>query len=314
MKMFDSINRQLEEAQEGILRKQKIQAMVNELENERSLLRSKESELKAALDKEDVDVEKLEGKSLAHIFHIVLGNLDEHLEKERREALTARLKYDLAIRDLENVNLQIEKLVSEMQQYNACQHEFEQLYEKKKEMLMQTNNVAADKIMELSVRLTKLDHHRKEIREAMDAGSAVIENLNSTLESLNSAEGWGTWDLLGGGLLSDLAKHSHIDDAKADAERAQEALLHFRTELTDVRIDNNIHFETDGFAKFADFFFDGLIADWSMQSRIHDSQDSVENVRNQVQSVVYKLNSMDQADQQQAEQIKKEIKNLITNA
>ena len=47
---------------------------------------------------------------------------------------------------------------------------------------------------------------------------------DNALKNLNSAEGWGTWDLLGGGLISDLAKHSHIDDAKNDVANAQNLL------------------------------------------------------------------------------------------
>lgn len=312
--MFDEINSQLEKAQQGILRRNEIQGMVSELEKEKALLASKVSELKEALDKEDIDVEKLEGKSLTHIFYTVLGNLEEHLEKERREALTVRLKYDQAVRDLDNINLQIQKLNLEMHQYSGCESNFNQLYEKKKEMLLQTHSGTADRIMELSMQLNKLDHHRREISEAINAGRSVIVKLDSTLASLGSAEGWGTWDLLGGGLISDLAKHSHIDDAKVEAERAQEALLRFRTELADVRINSNIHFETDGFGKFADFFFDGLIADWCMQSRIHDSQDSVTNVKNQVLTVMNKLNSMEYADAIQSKKITNEIHTLITNA
>ena len=50
----------------------------------------------------------------------------------------------------------------------------------------------------------------------------MLDSLDSVLSSLESAEGWGTWDLLGGGLISDLAKHSHIDDAKVEAENNTE--------------------------------------------------------------------------------------------
>ncbi|NLL62799.1 MAG: hypothetical protein GX241_00935, partial [Ruminococcaceae bacterium] len=42
------------------------------------------------------------------------------------------------------------------------------------------------------------------------------------------------------------------------------------------------------FVKFADFFFDGLISDWIVQSRIHDSQESVNNVRRDVNNVLDK--------------------------
>lgn len=154
----------------------------------------------------------------------------------------------------------------------------------------------------------------KEIREAISAGSNVTNHLNKTLDSLNSAEGWGTWDLLGGGLISDMIKHGHIDDAKSGAERTQKELLRFKTELADIKISSNINIETDGFAKFADFFFDGLIADWCMQSRINDSQDSVISVKNQVQMVMNKLSSMENELKYHIQKLENKMNELIAQA
>ena len=48
----------------------------------------------------------------------------------------------------------------------------------------------------------------------------------------------------------------------------------------------------DVFLGAADFFFDGLIADWYMQSKINNSYESVSNVKNHVNSVLYKLQQL----------------------
>lgn len=64
-----------------------------------------------------------------------------------------------------------------------------------------------------------------------------------------------------------------------EVERAHQKLREFKSELADVTINYDINFETEGFAKFADFFFDSLIADWYMQSKINNSYQSVENVK-----------------------------------
>ena len=95
-------------------------------------------------------------------------------------------------------------------------------------------------------------------------------------EKLGRAQGWGTWDMLGGGLISDLAKHSNLDEAQAGAEYLQTLLSRFRTELADVRISAQTgQVNVEGFLRFADYFFDGLIADWTVLSRIHKSRESV---------------------------------------
>lgn len=308
------INEKIEQAQRGIARLHKIDSMLKQLELEQESLRRKESELEVILEKENDDIEKLEHKSIASLFYSILGRLDEHVEKERSEALAAKLRYEQAVRDLEDVKNQISKLSSERLEYMECQKEYDLLYGQKREQLMRENGETAQRILELTDKFNLTKITLKEIKEAISAGNEVLDSLNIVLGSLDSAEGWGTWDLFGGGILSDLAKHSHIDDAKAETENSQRLLRQFKTELTDIRISSDIVIETDGFAKFADFFFDGLIADWFMQSKINESQTSVERVMSQVLSVVGKLEHMKAQEIANIERLETEISELIVKA
>jgi len=312
--MYTEINRQLEEARQGIHRLRKIDSMLKDLRNEERSLELKLSELKAAWDKEDIDVQKLEKMSLASIFLSVLGNLQEHMEKEKSEALSAKLKYEQATRDLEDVKHEISRLCSEQAEYADYERKYDSLYAMKKDMLMKSDPARAQHILDLKEQLSVSKSVLKEIREAVSAGRNVMSSLDKAMGSLDSAEGWGVWDMLGGGLISDLAKHSHIDNAKYEAERSQTLLRRFRTELADIKIQENIHFETDGFAKFADFFFDGLIADWCMQSRIQNSHESISGVRSQVQGVLDRLGSMERQEASKLEKLEKSIDGFITGA
>lgn len=252
--------------------------------------------------------------SIASVFYSILGTLDEHIEKERREALAAKLKYDQVIKDLDDIKYQISKLSSEQLDYVDCQKEYDYLYGLKKQELMRENGETAHKILTLndSLNFSRINH--KEIKEAITVGEKVLDSLNSALDNLNSAEGWGTWDILGGGLISDLVKHSHIDDAKVEIENTQGLLRQFKTELIDISISSDISIETEGFAKFADFFFDGLIADWFMQSRINESQESVSSVKSQVLCIVKKLGHMETQENANIERLKTEVSELIVNA
>ena len=312
--MYTEINKRLEEAQQGVFRLHKIDSMLNGLKDEQLSLERKVSELKAILDKEELDVKKLEGNSLAGVFYFVLGRLEERLENEKKEALGAKLKYDQAVRDLEDVKHEISKLCSERMNYMDCERKYESLYAAKRDMLIKSDPDRAQKLLNLTEQLNKSKNALKEIREAISAGRSVIYSLEKAMGSLDSAEGWGVWDMLGGGLISDLAKHSHIDDAKYEAEQAQILLRRFRSELADIKIGDDIHIETGGFAKFADFFFDGLIADWFMQSKIKNSQESVSQAKSQVQSVLSKLSSLESRESSRIRKAETEINELITKA
>ncbi len=312
--MYNDINQEMEELQQQIFRRNKLKNMLAELRNQRRTASDKTDELKHSLDQENEDVEKLESKNLTHLFYSVLGKLGEQVEKEKQEALAAKLKYDQAIREIEQIDQQIHQCEKESAEYFNCQRQYDALYEKKKQLLMEANSETAQQLLDIAHQLDAVKNNQKEIKEAIHAGNEVSSHIERALESLDKAEGWGTYDLLGGGLIADLAKHSHIDDAKGEADQIQWKLSQFRTELADVKIYNDIHFETDGFGKFADFFFDGLIADWCMQSRINESADSIRRVQEQVRTVLFKLKTMEDAEAKHILELEGKRNRLITGA
>lgn len=310
--MYTELDRKLEEAEQGIFRLQKIDSMLQRLREEQQGINQKALELKAILAKENLDVAKLEKKSLAFILHSILGNLEKKVEKERSEALLAKFKYDQTVSDLEDVEREISKLSQERRQCLDWERKYHSLYAEKKDLLLKSQSETAELLMAAEEKLHMAKNNLKEINEAIVAGKAVIASVDSTLSSLNSAGNWGTWDILGGGLLADLAKHSHIDEAKAKAQRTQVLLRRFNTELADVEIRGDFTFETGGFAKFADFFFDGLFADLFMQSKIRTSQDNMARVRSQVSAVLRKLGDMKEREAALIQDLEREIDKLVT--
>lgn len=117
----------------------------------------------------------------------------------------------------------------------------------------------------------------KEIREAVQAGQEALDYLSRARDSLDSAGNWGLLDMFGGGLLSTFVKHSKMSDAEELVQQARSALKRFQRELMDVDTISEFHIETGDFLSFADYFFDGLIADWLVQSRISDAKRQVDN-------------------------------------
>ena len=63
------------------------------------------------------------------------------------------------------------------------------------------------------------------------------------------------------------------------------------TELADVTLDGNLQMSIDGFLRFADYFFDGIFADWMVLDRIHQSQSQVEDTKNQISAVLRQLDT-----------------------
>lgn len=310
--MYSEINSQMKQAQEGINRLHKIESMLKQLESDRTILESKERELKAIMEKEELDAEKLENTSIVTVIYSILGSLDEHAKRERGEALAAKLKYEQAERDLDYVKDQISELNSERLNYENCEKEYVRLFEIKKGMLVKENGDAAVSILELEKGLSIAEAQLKEVREANAAGKNVLASLDRVYDSLDSAAGWGQWDLLGGGLITDLAKHSRIDDANSEVINTQRLLSRFKTELADIRIYGDmISIDQNSFLCFADFFFDGLIADWMMQTRINESLESVSTVKNQVLNTLEGLTFMERSETENVKRFKTEMEVLV---
>lgn len=83
---------QLQQLQAQIARSEQLKSMIRELRSQQNILSEQVRKLKSIKLKEQEDVEKLEGRSLASFFYNVIGKKDERLDEERREAYAAKVK------------------------------------------------------------------------------------------------------------------------------------------------------------------------------------------------------------------------------
>lgn len=291
-----------------VIRMHQLTAMEADLEKQRTDLERKVRELDRIKLNEEADVKRLEGRSLAAFFYGVVGKLDEKLDKERIEAYAARVRYDAALRELEAVNADLAKCETELVELVGCKLRYEQALQQKANILKSSGSAAGAEILRLEGQLAALEAQQKELREAVSAGERALDMAKAVLTRLNSAEGWGTWDMLGGGLIADLAKHSELDSAQAEIERLQVQLRRFKTELADVHIQADMQVNVDGFLQFADFFFDGLFVDWTVMDQISQSIERVNNTKRQIENVLYQLRDM----LRQAETDRRKIEDRIS--
>ena len=123
----------------------------------------------------------------------------------------------------------------------------------------------------------------REIREAIDAADNALDHLRSARRYLDSAGNWGLLDMFGGGLISGFMKHSKMSDAEREIDDARYALQRFSKELRDVSGYSSIHI--NDFLTFADFFFDGFVADILVQSKISDGKRQCEDAIRRVECI-----------------------------
>ena len=95
--------------------------------------------------------------------------------------------------------------------------------------------------------------------------------------------------MFGGGLFTDLIKHSKMDEASRCMENAKYNLKKFQKELSDINLSLDLRMEVGGFLSFADFFFDGLVADYLVQSKIEDARRQVSDAIHMISDILRTL-------------------------
>lgn len=311
MTQFDTV---LQDLQEKVARKQKLSAMLDELKPVRRRLEVRVQELDAVRIKEQTDVDKLEGGSLAAFFYNVIGKMDEHLDKEREEAYAAAVRYDTAFREMETVEQDIRRYQEEMRGLAGVEVAYRKALQDKRDAIKAGGSAVAQEIDRLEEQLRGYKVMGKELREAISAGTQARSAARQVCKKLDDADMHATWDKWGGGFFADLAKHEALDQAQDGVTALQTALRRFKTEMADVRLQADLQVNLEGFERFADYFFDGWIVDWMVADRIHQSQRQMSDVLLKIDSALSRLSAMERDSKGQADSLQRRIDELIKTA
>ena len=292
-------------------RRKQLDAQIEELHRQRGERQAKVDETAQSFRKEQDDVDKLE-KGGVHAFLLTLiGHKEERLDKERREALAAKLQYDQARSDLEYLENKLNGLIRERDGLRDAPEQLEALWTEKAELVKTMGGQTGARLVELDRQLSDVTHQQKELEEALSAGENAKRLLGQVQDDLDSARSWGTWDMLGGGLIATMAKHDRLDSAQSSIRAAQRALSDFRTELADVSQLQVPNIQIGEFATFADYFFDGIFSDWYVQSSIKTAQEGVSEVHMKLTAALRDLETASQDLNDQQASLKREREKLL---
>ena len=183
--------------------------------------------------------------------------------------------------------------------------------EEKEELLCQAGGERAKRLIQIGCDLDSLGSQIRELDEAICAGKDVGYALDQMIGQLDSAAGWGTWDILGGGMLATMAKHGRMNDAQNAAFQARQAISRFRTELADVSQLRVPDLQVGEFTSFADYFFDGLFVDLYIQDKIGTARRSAEETAAQVEDLLSQLRRERDRTAERAAELEREWERLL---
>ncbi|TDQ42049.1 hypothetical protein [Aureibacillus halotolerans] len=281
---------------------------------ELQLEKEKAASFRSQLEAEEKDVQQLVGFHPYNVFYSMLGSKQERLRKEKQEVAAIKLKYDEAVASVDDLENEKAELEQNQRTSQSIEIEYQQLLAQKETLVKEKNTQMSVVLNDLSIEYVKLEALYKDVKEARLAGQRVKHALQEAISSFDSAKGWGTFDMFGGGAISSMIKHSHMSEGEEKIHNVQHALRRFKRELNDIQHEFDLTLESNEFVRFADVFFDGLIADWIMQDKIHKSLDHLREQQREVERVLRIVEVREQEIEKRKQDVSYEKKRFILNS
>lgn len=245
-------------------------------------LLEKDRNYQFALDdfkKEKADVERLEEQSLSTFVQNILGTYEEKLEKEKKEEIQAKIDLDRAATLLEEAHELLDILDEEI---TRQEEELILL----REDLKRTDSAFREQITQQEKEILELKQEEKEIKEALDAGERVLDEIDGVLKELDSANSMATWDMFTDSFFIDLMKYDKIDKAEKELAYLERALERYEKELKDVNLQTSLAYEElSQMSRAFDIFFDNIFSDWNTRDTIRRNIAMLEDMIVEVEDV-----------------------------
>ena len=311
---MQQLNLQIHQLQEQAAAFENLRRELGSLEKKRIMLEQQVYATKREKDERQSELNQMQTGGLNTFLSKIIPGREKKLEVCRMMADEAAAKYDTAIHALIENTDQIHKLERQVSNGHQARLKLDSLIVQKAALIQQTGGDLAQTLANLDNRLYILSQRRTELDQAVQAGRGALATIDSIIDKLQNAQNWGTFDIVGGGLITDIAKHSNLDDASQLTYTLQKQIHAFQKELSDISIHADFSIEVSDFMKFADFAFDGLIADWLVLDKINSSLSQATHTRNQIASAIHMLEPLQQECVSDHDQTRRQRINFLIEA
>ncbi len=265
------------------------------LENRLSALKSRASQAETEADvlleklkKENHDIEKLESESLSTFVLRLFHQYDNKLEKETNEQIEAKLSYDKATANIDSLKKERLELETRISALRTMEDQYATELNKRKSVISgKLNSPEGQQFQQLNEARRLLVSQKTEVNEAITAANRAKATAARALSELKSAESWATFDAwTRGGVITHMAKYSHIDDAQSLFNCLSSDMKALNKELADVQGLTTVAFgEVSSTQRVIDFWFDNIFTDLSVRSQIEDNMGTLEQLLNKLERV-----------------------------
>ncbi len=280
--MLEGINNKMDEIEKSLNRKQEFHRVLEQKQQELKKQRVRRKKLRNTLRKKERKIDRLQSPG---VLDLIFRREDIDFQEELGKYDSIKSKYEDCENSIENIKKDIDYYEGQIDSLRSLDSDYEDLIRKRRNLILSKND---DRARELKYCLDKISEKEKEIRNAEEgilACNRALPPLERAIRSMEGARSWGVWDMFGGGFLATAAKHSRINNMRREIRNVEKEIKALNTGLSNISLSSNIDIDIGAFATFADYFFDGPIADIFVQGKIKDSLRRLRNTYDKINEV-----------------------------
>ena len=277
--MLENINKKISEIEEKLKEREKAHAALEQKQRELEKKQNRSGELGKVLNKKEKQIKRLQSPS---VLGLIFRRKDADLQEESRQYDIIKSEYEECRDSVIDMEKDIDFYKEQIEGFHSLDSEHDDLIRRRRNLILTGNDSAAHELKGYLDEIFQKELDIRKIKESILASGRALSSLERAIGNLESARSWGVWDIVGGGLLSTAVKHSKIDDMRQEIKGVEREIRAFNTTLSYVNLPSNIDIEIGAFATFADYFFDGLIADLVVQGKIKDSLNKLRDTYNRI--------------------------------
>lgn len=256
----------------------------------KAVLEQKVREKKIELDKENYDVEKLEGLSLEGFIHLIKGTLIDKLDKEEKEAMIAKNQYDFATQELEVCLTEITRCRDRIKDKFIIERAYNDFIKEEEEKIINLNSEQAGQVKEIMNDLYYNSEIIREIREAIEAGDILRHSIECILTSFKDAETLGVIEVLESGLLVSSCASEVVKKSNENIVLIQQNIRKYHLEILDVISVCDLELDNTFLVDFSDNYLVGVLKRESLQEKLAFAELMLEKAMEVIDQHKLKLN------------------------
>lgn len=283
---YATAQNELQSYEKYMKQRSKITDQITEVERE-------QQNYEAQLLKAQHMYEKLETRSILNFLRDFTGKREDLIEQKLEKIAQLELQLVEAKHMQKDLQQDLKVISEKLQRIDQANinEELQQLRVQMQVWLMANAPQISEQLTQIIDEELLSKRLIIEIDEAITAGLQAEESLRQATDKIREADGFSTWDVLGGGFIITALKHSALNESNSAIHEVQIALQRFKNELLDIQEirREEMYVNVDGLVQFTDYVFDDFFSDWIVHSKIGKAKTHIEETLDDVIGTIQDL-------------------------